>query len=283
MNLKPKLEESFTQAVRSSGCMVLIRGPSVKRSCYNTPMADNLSQMLHRLANELRKATRILCLTGAGVSAESGVLTFRDARGLWEGARAEDLATREAFQRDPDLVWRFYRSRRLKLLSVYPNPAHEVIARFESRFPDFNLVTQNVDGLHQRAGSTRLLCLHGDIWIDRCTACGFERRVESADDPTQCSRCGKRTRPGVVWFGEMLPDGVFEHAVQLASDAEVVLVVGTSSVVYPAASLAGIAKQGGALVAEINPNATSLSDSADLVIATNAGEALPELENLLNN
>ena len=126
MNLKPKLEESFTQAVRSSGCMVLIRGPSVKRSCYNTPMADNLSQMLHRLANELRKATRILCLTGAGVSAESGVPTFRDARGLWEGARAEDLATREAFQRDPDLVWRFYRSRRLKLLSVYPNPAHEI-------------------------------------------------------------------------------------------------------------------------------------------------------------
>lgn len=247
-------------------------------------MADNLSQMLESLASELRKASRVLCLTGAGVSAESGVPTFRGSGGLWEGARPEDLATPEAFERDPALVWRFYQSRRMKLLSVRPNPGHEVIARFESTFPEFDLVTQNVDGLHQHAGSTRILCLHGDIWIDRCTTCAFECRVATTDDPMpKCGQCGELARPGVVWFGEMLPDGVFERAVQLAADAEVVLVVGTSSQVYPAASLAGIAKAEGAFVAEINPNATAFSESADVVIAHEAGKALPQLEKILQN
>ncbi|GJM27130.1 MAG: NAD-dependent deacylase [Phycisphaerae bacterium] len=259
--------------------MLLIWGTSVKVSCYNVVMADNLAQMLERLANELRKASRVLCLTGAGVSAESGVPTFRDADGLWEGARPEDLATPEAFERDSAFVWRFYQSRRQKLLSVLPNPAHEVIARFESRFPEFNLVTQNVDGLHQLAGSKRILCLHGDIWIDRCTVCGFESRVTEAVDPMpKCATCGELARPGVVWFGEMLPAGVFERAVEYATEAEVVLVVGTSSQVYPAASLAEIAKQSDAFVAEINPNATSFSGSADLVIPHKAGKVCPELE-----
>lgn len=263
--------------------MVLIGGVTVKRTCYNMVMADNLSQMLQPLANELRKASRVLCLTGAGVSAESGVPTFRDSGGLWEGCRPEDLATPEAFGRDPEQVWRFYRSRRAKLLAVQPNPAHEVIARFESRFDDFHLVTQNVDGLHQQAGSKQIHCLHGDIWIDRCTECGFERRVATVDEPMpQCDRCGGLARPGVVWFGEMLPDGVFERAVQLAADAEVVLVVGTSSVVYPAASLAGLAAQSGAFVAEINPNATAFSESASLVIPVEAGKSLPELEKILD-
>ncbi len=245
-------------------------------------MPDNFPQSLEPLANELRKASRVLCLTGAGVSAESGVPTFRDSGGLWEGSRPEDVATPEAFERDPDLVWRFYLARRRNLSSVRPNPAHEVIARFETLFPEFNVVTQNVDGLHQQAGNSRILCLHGDIWIDRCTVCTFERRVEASDGPVpRCDQCGALARPGVVWFGEMLPEGVFEQAVQLAADAQVVLVVGTSSQVYPAASLANVAQQSSAFVAEINPNATPFSDSADLVIPLNAGMVFPELERML--
>ncbi len=255
---------------------------SVKECCYNAAMNDNFPQMCERLANELRKASRILCLTGAGVSAESGVPTFRDAEGLWEGARPEEVATPEAFERDPDHVWRFYLARRQNLVAVRPNPAHEVIGRFEQIFPEFDVVTQNVDGLHQQAGSERIQCLHGDIWIDRCTECGHEERATSvAEARPMCPKCGEPSRPGVVWFGEMLPPGVFERAVELASLAEVVLVVGTSSQVYPAASLADFAKRNGAFVAEINPNATAFSASADLVIPREAGKMFPELESRL--
>ncbi|NOX59508.1 MAG: NAD-dependent deacylase [Planctomycetes bacterium] len=242
-------------------------------------MADKLSHKLDEVADRLKSAERVVSLTGAGISAESGVPTFRDPDGLWEGVRPEEVATPEAFGRDSDFVWRFYLQRRSKLQAVCPNSGHNVIARWESRFPHFDLITQNVDGLHQLAGSKRIICLHGDIWIDRCTQCAFEQRATDVSESIpRCSKCDGLARPGVVWFGEQLPHGAFERAVEQSSQAQVVLVVGTSSQVYPAASLAGVAQSAGAFVVEVNPEATSLSSLADVILQGPAGEILPRLE-----
>ena len=203
--------------------------------------------MLEQARQWIADANSIVVLTGAGISAESGVPTFRGDGGLWRNFRPEDLATPEAFERDPLLVWEWYDWRRQLIAGVQPNAGHKALARLERAKPDFTLVTQNVDGLHDRAGSYRVLKLHGDIWRLRCTDCGAdwpERRAPLPKLPPKC-RCGAMARPGVVWFGEALPAGIMLEAQHATESAEVLLVVGTSAVVYPAASLIPFAKKRG--------------------------------------
>lgn len=241
-------------------------------------MSDNLIQRIERIGQQLAKATRIACLTGAGISAESGVATFRDANGLWNGFRIEEVATPEAFTQDPQRVWSFYAARRQALLAARPNPGHHALARMKQLCPEFTLITQNVDGLHQQAGSHDLICLHGDIWIDRCNACGWQRRAQQVVEtvPT-CPACSRHVRPGVVWFGEILPQDALERAIQKCCSAQIMLVVGTSSLVHPAASLATWARQAGAALIEINLEPTPLTDIADESLQGSASNILSAL------
>ncbi|MCK4659878.1 MAG: NAD-dependent deacylase [Phycisphaerae bacterium] len=242
-------------------------------------MDDSFPHNIAQVAEWLHHADSVAVMTGAGVSAESGIATFRDAGGLWEGHRPEDVATPQAFQRDPTMVWRFYNARRSQLLQCQPNPAHYALAQLERDCANFCLITQNVDGLHRTAGSRNLIELHGDIWIDRCWDCNHAQRVDkvSAEPIPACPKCGGMMRPGVVWFGETLPPGAINDAQAAAARCEVMLVIGTSSMVQPAASLAMFAAQAGAKVVEINPQATPLTHSADLVIAEKAGTAMPAI------
>ena len=218
-------------------------------------------------------------LTGAGISAESGVPTFRGDGGLWKDYKAEDLATPEAFVKDPRLVWEWYNWRRELIAKVLPNAAHKALVQLEIRKREFTLITQNVDGLHDRAGSGRMLKLHGDIWRMRCTVCGAnwpDRRAPLPKIPPHCA-CGGLARPGVVWFGEPLPDGMMKEAEHAAGAAEVFLVIGTSAVVYPAAGLVPYAKHGGAKVIEINTDDTPFTNLVDCALRGPAGELLPQL------
>ena len=216
-------------------------------------------------------------LTGAGVSAESGLATFRGPDGLWEGRDPMELATPKAFDRDPETVWRFYAARRAAAAAALPNPGHRALVLLEEALEDrFLLVTQNVDGLHERAGNRRLVRLHGSLWRLRCTACGEEREDLDLETLPLCE-CGGRRRPGVVWFGEALPTKAVEHATAAANEADVVLVAGTSSMVYPAAGLPEIARRAGAHTVEINPERTDLSDRVHERIAGPSGTVLPAL------
>jgi len=227
----------------------------------------------------LKSASRIAVLTGAGISAESGVPTFRGPGGMWNNYRPEDLATPGAFARDPKLVWEWYNWRRGLIAKTRPNSGHYALAELERRTPEFALVTQNVDGLHDRAGSRNILKVHGDIWDVRCVRCGREQRDERPDIPELPPRCdcGGMLRPGVVWFGEGLPEGVWEKAEQAVSNCDVLLVVGTSAVVYPAAGLVPLAKSAGARVIEINLEETPFSSMLDKSFRGKAGELLPEI------
>lgn len=230
-------------------------------------------------ARRIAAAQRVLALTGAGVSAESGVPTFRGPEGLWRQYRPEDLATPEAFGRDPRLVWEWYAWRRERIAPLQPNAAHRALAALEARVPGFLLATQNVDRLHQAAGSRRLVELHGSLWLVRCSACGDERedrRVPLPQLPPRCA-CGGLLRPGVVWFGEALPAAAIEAAFAAGEEADVVLVVGTSSVVYPAAAIAPAARARGAFVIEVNPEETPLTRLADAALHGPAAEIVPRL------
>ena len=218
-------------------------------------------------------------LTGGGISAESGIPTFRGAGGLWNDYKLEDLATPEAFARDPRLVWEWYDWRRDLIAKATPNAAHRALVEIEKRKARFTLITQNVDGLHDLAGSGKILKLHGDIWRMRCMQCGANfpnRRVPLPKIPPHCA-CGGLARPGVVWFGEPLPEGMMQEAEHAAASAQVFVVIGTSATVYPAAGLIPYAKKAGAHVIEINPEPGALSGVADLVFAGPAGEWLPQL------
>jgi NAD-dependent deacetylase len=234
---------------------------------------------LERIRDWITAAKSVAALTGAGISAESGIPTFRGAGGLWREYRAEDLATPEAFARDPKLVWEWYDWRRGVIAAAAPNSGHRALAELERRVPNFNLITQNVDGLHDRAGSRRILKVHGDIWTVRCTVCGRERqdlRAKIPDLPPRCA-CGGVERPGVVWFGEALPGNVWARAEAAAHDADLFLIVGTSAVVYPAAGLADLAKSGAARVVEINIAETPVTHRVDASLRGPAAEILPQL------
>ena len=227
----------------------------------------------------VKEARSIAVLTGAGISAESGIPTFRDAGGLWKNFRPEDLATPHAFVRDPKFVWEWYDWRRSLIAQAEPNAGHRALAELQKRTPGFALVTQNVDGLHDRAGSTRILKVHGDIWTVRCTVCSRERRdlrPSIPDLPPRCG-CGGVERPGVVWFGESLPPEIWSQSEQAASAADVFLMVGTSALVYPAAGLVHLAKASGAKVVEVNPAETPISEMVDFSWRAPAAEALSQL------
>ncbi len=234
---------------------------------------------LNQAREWLAQATSVAVLTGAGISAESGVPTFRGAGGLWKEHKPEELATAEAFMKDPRLVWEWYNWRREIIAKAQPNAGHRALVQLEIRKRGFTLITQNVDGLHDLAGNGKILRLHGDIWRLRCTVCGANwpnRKAPLPKIPPHCA-CGGLARPGVVWFGEPLPDGMIKEAEHAAAAAQVFLVVGTSAVVYPAASLIPYAKHSGAKVIEINTEATAVSATVDCALQGPAGELLPQL------
>ncbi len=236
------------------------------------------------LARRLREGGRVVVLTGAGVSAESGIPTFRDAQtGLWARFDPQELASPEGFARNPKLVWDWYRWRYGLVKEAQPNPAHRALAELERLLPDFWLITQNVDGLHRRAGSRRVIELHGDITRARCTRCSYKASLEElpGEGVPPCPRCGAPMRPDVVWFGEPLPEEALSQAWALAQTAEVFLSIGTSAVVFPAAHLPVLAKERGAFLVEVNPEPTPVSEMADLVVRERAGKFLPEVLNAL--
>jgi NAD-dependent deacetylase len=238
---------------------------------------------MHDLAESLRRARHVAVLTGAGVSAESGLPTFREAlTGLWARHRPEDLATPEAFERNPSLVWSWYRMRRDAALRAEPNPAHLAIARLESLVPRFTLITQNVDGLHRRAGSRNIVELHGDLTRARCSREGVlvEAWAEPADggEPPRCDGCGAYLRPDVVWFGESLPEKALQRAWGAVYDCDVFLSVGTSNLVEPAASLPWLAAAQGATVGVVNTTMEGQRSGVGIHhVAGPAGRVLPEL------
>jgi len=232
-------------------------------------MSSALATALHSIRS-LRPQS-VVVFTGAGVSAESGIPTFRGAGGLWRNFRAEELATPEAFARDPATVWEWYEWRRDLIRQAEPNAAHRAMARLE----DALVVTQNVDGLHARAGSLRVLELHGSLFRVRCVREQTRRDAFDAFEasPPHCE-CGSLLRPDVVWFGEMLPEGAMDRAAGAIRDADLLLVVGTSGVVYPAAGLVAVHD---GLSIEINPQASGVSSACTLAIASTAGEAVPPI------
>ena len=241
--------------------------------------------MLHDgLVGALRDARHVCVLTGAGISAESGVPTFRDAQtGLWAKFDPHELATPEAFFQDPALVWRWYRWRRDLVARAEPNPGHLALASLAGIVPRLTLVTQNVDGLHQRAGSKDVIEFHGNLFEDRCSVENCIVDGGSDSEVPKCPACGGHVRPGVVWFGESIPERALNESFAAAADCDVFLSVGTSSLVYPAAGLAELAGEADAIVAEINPQPTELSSKFNYSIVANAGEALPELVDSLKN
>jgi NAD-dependent deacetylase len=227
----------------------------------------------------IQTASKICVLTGAGISAESGIPTFRGPGGLWRNFRPEDLATPGAFARDPKLVWEWYNWRREIIAAAEPNPGHIALAELEARVSTFTLITQNVDGLHRRTGNRNVIEIHGSIWTIRCVACGDEHT--NTEVPLPClppvCPCGGLLRPGIVWFGEGLDARVWHNAEKAVLSAELLLVAGTSAVVYPAVSLVPLAKKSGARVVEINLDETPISDTADFCLRGASGTILPQL------
>lgn len=232
--------------------------------------------MDNELTQALRKARSVFVLTGAGMSAESGLPTFRGVNGYWGKYRVEDLASPQGFERDPRTVWRWYNERILAYRDARPNAGHYALAELQHIVPELTIATQNVDSLHARAGSTNVLELHGHLREARCTRCSATLPLANGLDEDRIEHeCGGRFRPQVVWFGEMLPRDVWERAAHAAEVADVVLVVGTSAQVYPAAALA--IQNERAFVAEINPDATGLSDRCNCAIRSGAAVALPKI------
>ena len=236
--------------------------------------------MLDQVVDIISKCTVGAALTGAGISAESGVPTFRGQQGLWKKFRPEQLATMGAFLASPAVVWEWYNWRRELISEVSPNPGHYALQELEEFFSEFTLITQNVDNLHRVVGSSRVLELHGNIYHNKCVDCGLGLPDDLEINPDAipvCDKCGGQVRPDVVWFGEMLPGDIMNAAFAEAERAEVFLTVGTSALVQPAASLPLVAKRAGATLIEINPERTPLSDLADFSFQSKSGELLPQL------
>jgi NAD-dependent deacetylase len=250
-------------------------------------MRVTLDEGIERLAARIRRRPRMTVLTGAGVSAASGIPTFRGSQGIWEDFRLEEVATPEGFARDPKRVWEWYAWRRRIAAGSKPNRAHEVLSAWSRRYDGFALVTQNVDGLHERAGTRNVITFHGSLWEVGCFAgCGGEPRrwrdetLDFPELPPPCPHCGRPLRPGVVWFGEPIAADAMAASLA-ATDCDLCLAVGTSSVVYPAAALLGEAAARGAFTVEINPEATPASATVDLLLPAPAEEVLDRLERLL--
>lgn len=236
--------------------------------------------MLEEIAQIALNSKNCAVLTGAGISAESGVPTFRGKEGLWGKFKAEELATMDAFMANPNIVWEWYNWRRELMGKVQPNPGHDSLAQFENIFSDFTLITQNVDGLHKIAGSSKILELHGNIYRNKCSKCSkiVENELEiNPDDIPACQFCGGKIRPDVVWFGEMLDENVINSAFTKSERSDIFFSVGTSAIVHPAASLPVAAKRSGATLVEINPEPTPLTSMADFYIQEKSGKFLPKL------
>ena len=230
-----------------------------------------------RLRERFAQAKHVLVLTGAGVSAESGVPTFRGGgnTAVWKGMPFDVISSAAMVQRNLPAVWEWFDYRRELLKSLQPNAAHNEIARWQELFEDFQLVTQNIDGLHQKAGSRDVIELHGSIWRARCVTCETRHEIpRTGPRPDSCFDCGDSLRPDVVLFGEMLPHGAFERAAAKATESDLCVVIGTSGLVYPAASLPEIARAHSAYLCEVNPERTPLSDLCDEVLAGKAGDVL---------
>ncbi len=240
--------------------------------------SEIVTSEIDRVRARLAHARSVCVLTGSGISAESGLPTFRGVGGLWRTHRVEQLASPEGFARDPRLVWTWYNERRAAHARAEPNAAHRALAALEARCDDFTLVTQNVDSLHRRAGSRNIVELHGNLREARCTGCAARRSLESGM-PLEAieHECGGRFRPDIVWFGEALPRGAWDASIAAARRAGVMLVVGTSGQVQPAASLCALAGSPEAAIVEINPEETALSELADVVLRGRAAEILPLL------
>ena len=242
-----------------------------------------MTNELKQTINLLQNAQHICILTGAGISSESGIPTFRDKQtGLWENYRAEDLASIEAFERDPKMVWSWYQWRRNLVKDKRPNPAHHALATLEdwanTHHKTLSLITQNVDDLHEQAGS-QATHLHGHLWKNKCSQCESPYLAEvdyDQDTLLHCPQCEAYIRPDIVWFGEMLPHKAWQYAEQASAHCDVFISIGTSSLVYPAAGLSQLAKRNGAKLIEINPNPTQ-NPIIDVVLAGKAGELLPSL------
>ncbi len=241
-----------------------------------------MNALIRRAADLLATAHSIAVLTGAGVSAESGVATFRDAQaGLWARFDPQQLASQEGFAADPGLVWRWYMQRLVMVEQALPNPGHRALAQLEKLAPSVTLITQNVDDLHERAGSRNILHIHGSITRFRCNVCGDSHSLSANDrtgsQPPLCIACGGPVRPAVVWFGEMLPAHVLDRAYRAVERCEVMLVVGTSGVVHPAAQLPFVAKRFGAHVIDVNPEPNPISEIAEVYLPGAGGELLPRV------
>ena len=237
------------------------------------------NKAIRQLAEQIKTSSRVVALTGAGISQESGVPTFRGKDGLWQNFRAEELATPDAFNRDPVLVWQWYDWRRGLIKPLKPNSGHHALVNLEKRVQYFTLVTQNVDGLHRAAGSENPIEMHGTLWRVRCLECKkiFENRDVPIKILPKCEACGGLLRPHVVWFGESLDEKILHAIYTRLQKAQVVLIVGTSGAVQPAASFGIVAKRAGAFVAELNRSNTPQSPLFDLSIQGKAGELLPQL------
>jgi len=234
--------------------------------------------LFESLTEKIKDAKKIVFVTGAGISQESGIPTFRGNDGLWRKYDPMQLATIDAFNKNPKLVWEWYEDRRKNILGAKPNPGHLAIAELE-KFKDVVVLTQNIDGLHQRAGSSNVLELHGSIIRIKCTVCEFEDDIPSSFEnlPPRCTRCGNILRPDVVWFGEPLPQKVWNQAIIEAKTCEIMIIAGTSLVVSPANTLPVYAKQNNATLIEVNPEQTQMSSEMDMSIRTTSAKALPSI------
>lgn len=237
--------------------------------------------MFDSLARQIKDAQKIVFVTGAGISAESGIPTFRGKEGLWRKYDPMQLATIDAFYENPSLVWEWYEERRKNILAAGPNAGHFAIAEL-AKHKDVVILTQNIDGLHQRAGSKNVLELHGSIIRIKCTSCDFNDNITKPFEelPPKC-RCGKILRPDVVWFGEGLPQDVWSDAITHAQSCDVMIIAGTSLVVSPANTLPLYAKQNGAVLIEVNPEKTVMSSDMDLSVREKSAIALPELVSIV--
>ena len=240
--------------------------------------------MFEPIADKIKDSKKIVFVTGAGISQESGIPTFRGTDGLWRKYDPMQLATIDAFYEDPKLVWEWYEDRRKNILDAKPNPGHFAIAELE-KYKDVTVLTQNIDGLHQRGGSSKVLELHGSIIRIKCTECDFKDDIPNSFDklPPKCSKCNNILRPDVVWFGEPLPQDVWNQAISEANSCDVMIIAGTSLVVSPANTLPVYAKQNNALLIEINPEETMMSSEMDLSVKMTSAKALPDIVKVIKN